>query len=274
MSGRTAPVTRRIGRGLSPAPSRSVPRLEDAVLRFFTAWLGIWPSAGTLRVAPSVRRLTQGSDGSVRPLLGVTSDVRFDFATALSVPPLTFPRVRNLVDDLSDSGFRDLAALRDKLPSAVGHPDLVCVEADLRWTTRPPEIRDAGTWCHPSQPALPRTKPPSDGPVLVARHRSGRRRASVQLHGHTNFAYQLVLDADGTSSLDVSAALLSQAAHSVVANGALPFVTADPQDRAMAAVHAAAGFGDRGFQLIELGTDDRPKTSCESRARRLSSLVR
>jgi hypothetical protein len=222
-----------------------------------------------------VRRITKDSDGSVRPLLGVTADIRFGFATALSVPPLTFPRVRTLIDDLSGAGFRDLATLRDTVPTAVGHPDQVWFESDLRWTTSPPVTGDAGRWCRPSQLAPPPEAAPSAGPILLSTDRRGRYRASVRLHRHTNFAYELVLDAAATTGRDVSAALLAQAARSVVANGALPFVTTDLRDPGSAAVHAAAGFEHRGWHLIELSSDDRSGTSAlrQARAGRLTSCA-
>jgi hypothetical protein len=39
------------------------------MLRFLLSWLGVWPGAGLLRVAPSARRMLPDAQGLVRPLV-------------------------------------------------------------------------------------------------------------------------------------------------------------------------------------------------------------
>lgn len=223
------------------------------MLRFLTAWLGVWPSPGRFRVAPSARRITPGWDGRVHPLLGVAADERFGHAVALSVPPLTFPAVRTLVDAHLLDGAAGRRALGAALPAAIGEPERHYLEATLRWTLQPAQLPELGTWMSSHDPRLPAWLRPFSAPVLVATDPHGRYAAGVGIKRHNRFGHELAVhtepDARGRG---LARALVAQAARQVLATGAVPIYVHDLSNAASAQVAQAAGFDDRGWRWLGL----------------------
>lgn len=237
------------------APPATSPMLGPGphMLRFLTAWLGVWPSPGRFRVAPSARRITRGWDDQVHPLLGVAADDRFGHAVALSVPPLSFGRVRELVDVHASSGLVDRQAIGSLLPAAIGLPERRYVEATLRWTTRPAQLPDIGTWRRSDDPDLPSWLLPFNGAVLVATDNAGRYAAGVGIKQHNRFGHELAVHTDPASrGRGLARALVAQAARHVLAAGAIPIYIHDLDNTASAHVAEAAGFPDRGWRWIGL----------------------
>jgi GNAT superfamily N-acetyltransferase len=223
------------------------------MLRFLTAWLGVWPSAGRLRVAPSSRRITRGWDDRVHPLLGVAADTRFGNAVALSVPPLHFGRVRELVDAHAAATPADRQTLGALLPAAIGVPERRYVEATLRWTTQPAPLPEVGAWRRSDDPQLPSWLLPFNGTVLVATDHAGRYAAGVGIKKHNRFGHELAVHTDPDSrGGGLARALVAQAARHVLAAGAIPIYIHDLDNTGSAHVAEAAGFPERGWRWIGL----------------------
>lgn len=229
------------------------------MLRFLTSWLGVWPSPGRLRVAPSARRMTPGWDGRVHPLLGVAADERFGHAMALSVPPLSFPTVRAVVDAHPLHGAAGRRALGDALPAAVGAPDRRYLEATLRWTLRPAQLPELGTWMPSDDPRLPAWLRPFSAPVLVATDSRGRYAAGVGIKRHNRFGHEIAVHTDPAArGRGLARALVAQAARQVLASGAVPVYVHDVDNAASARVAQAAGFDDRGWRWLGLAEQPTP----------------
>jgi GNAT superfamily N-acetyltransferase len=244
------------------APPATDPLLGPGpdMLRFLTAWLGVWPSTGRFRVAPSARRITPGWDDRVHPLLGVAADERFGHAVALSVPPLSFGRVRKLVGAHATPSAIDRQALGALLPAALGIPERRFIEATLRWTTRPTPLPDIGTWQRSDDPGLPSWLRPFNGPVLVATDRSGRYTAGVGIKQHNRFGHELAVHTDPDSrGRGLARALVAQAARHVLAKGAIAIYIHDLDNTGSARVAEAAGFPDHGWRW--LGLAEHPRTA-------------
>jgi GNAT superfamily N-acetyltransferase len=237
------------------------------MLRFLTGWLGVWPSPGRFRVAPSARRMTPGWDGRVHPLLGVAADDRFGHAVALSVPPLSFGRVRELVDAHAASSVIDRQALGELLPAAIGVPERPYVEATLRWTTQPAPLPEIGTWRRSDEPELPSWLLPFNGDVLVATDDAGRYAAGVGIKQHNRFGHELAVHTDPAfRGRGLARALVAQAARHVLTTGAIPIYIHDFDNTGSARVADAAGFPDRGWRW--LGLAEEPTSSAPAPRRR------
>jgi GNAT superfamily N-acetyltransferase len=223
------------------------------LLRFLTAWLGVWPSPGRFRVAPSARRVTRGWDNQVHPLIGVAADERFGHAVALSVPPLNFGGIREIVDAHARSILVDRQALGALLPATLGLPDRRYIEATLRWTTQPAPLPEVGTWRRSDDPGLPSWLLPFNGAVLVATDRAGRYAAGVGIKQHNRFGHEIAVETNPDSrGRGLARALVAQAARHVLAAGAIPIYIHDLDNTGSAHVAKAAGFPDRGWRWLGL----------------------
>jgi GNAT superfamily N-acetyltransferase len=253
---------------VAPPATKQMLGLEPQMLRFLTAWLGVWPSPGRFRVAPSARRITPGWDGRVHPLLGVAADDRFGHAVALSVPPLSFGRVRELVD--AHAAGTGMQALGELLPAALGVPERRYIEATLRWTTQPAQLHEIGTWRRSDDPELPSWLLPFNGAVLIATDPAGRYAAGVGIKKHNGFGHELAVHTDPDSrNRGLARALVAQAARHVLAAGAIPIYIHDLDNTGSARVAEAAGFPERGWRWLGLAEEPiRPARPAVPRRRR------
>lgn len=207
-----------------------------ALLRFMTAWLGVWPMPHRLRVAPSARRLATSASGDAEQFAGIRCDARFGSATVLSVAPLRFPAVRLLVEQHSpDQLLADLSQLLSKFPDALDRPSMTVVETDLRWTVSPTALPDLGSW---------------HGSRLVGVGRRGR--AEVEVRRVNRFGCELVMDVDDGIDWCLSASLLARAARHVLSQGAVPVLRRDLDRPVVAAIADVAGFHDQGWHALSL----------------------
>ena len=222
---------------LVPAAAAGVVEAPPAeVLRFVTAWLGVWPMPHRLRVAPSARRLAPSRTGDAEQLAGIRCDARFGGAMVLSVTPLRFPAMRQLVEQLSvDHLLTDRDALMDAIPSALERPTMAVVDTPVRWTVAPTELPVVGTW---------------RGSRLLGV--GPRRRAQVDVRRINRFGHELVLHVDDGTDWCLSAALLAQAARRVISDGAVPVLRRDLDRPAVAAIATVAGFHDAGWRAVSL----------------------
>ena len=209
-----------------------------ALLRFITAWLGVWPMPHRLRVAPSARRLATSGSGHAEQFAGIRCDDRFGGATVLSVTPLRFPAVRRLVEQHSPAQLLgDLGHLLSSLPEALDRPSMTVVETDLRWTVSPTALPRLGSW---------------HGSRLVGAGRRGR--AEVEVRRVNRFGCELVMDVDDASDWCLSASLLARAARHVLSQGAVPLLLRDLGRPAVAAIADVAGFHDQGWHALSLAS--------------------
>jgi hypothetical protein len=97
--------------------------LPPGLMRMLIAWLGMWPAPGVLRVAPSARRVVPGWDGQQHPLVGVIPGPVHGHGVALSVPPLRYLEVRQLMHAVASDGvLRDRGEFGRRLPAASACP--------------------------------------------------------------------------------------------------------------------------------------------------------
>jgi GNAT superfamily N-acetyltransferase len=224
----------------------SVP--SDAALdRFLTAWLGAWPPPGdgSLAVVASDRRLKPGWDGRVQPLLGVLAPA----GGVLSVPPDFADAVSALAATRSpDELLTDLPLLA----ASVGVPDGHVINGVFRWTSRPAVLPDAGVWLDAEDPAVPEWLKPFGGEVLVALE-EGRYAAGVGLKRHDPSGVELAVGTEpGARGRGLARRLVSQAAQSVVAQGAVVTYLHAADNVPSGRVADAAGMPDRGWRILAL----------------------
>ena len=214
----------------------SVEAPPPELLRFVTAWLGVWPMPHRLRIAPSVRRLATSASGDAEQLAGIRCDARFGGAAVLSVTPLRFPVTRQLVEQLSpDRLLTDLDELLDAIPAALERPSMTVVDTGLRWSVSPTALPVAGSW---------------RGSRLVGDGRG--RRAQVGVRRINRFGHELLMDVDDGADWCLSAALLAQAARRVISDGAVPVLRRELDRPAVAAIASVAGFHDTGWRALSL----------------------
>lgn len=233
---------------------QSATLLNDGELRMLTAWLGAWPAAGMFRVVPSARRIVAGWDGQPQPLVGVAAGADLAHAVVLSVPPLRFRGVAQLVEDLASR--QELASRRElglQLPAALGLPQRRYTEAVLRWTTAPTPMPYIGFWQRPQDPSLPDWLQRFGSTVLVTRDRRGRYLAGVGIKRHNRFAHEIAVGtAPRARGKGLARGLVAQAAQRILNDGAIPLYIHDDDNVASVRVADAAGFSDRGWRWLGL----------------------
>ena len=208
--------------------------------RHLAAWVGQWPPTGALTVVPS--RGEPGWDGRVSSVLGVTGPD----GTVLSVPAAALEEARRLA---ADGG---LAALADQLGPLVGRPDARLHAGVFRWSNRPADLADGGVWLPGDDPRVPDWLHPFGGEVLVALV-DGSYAAGVGIKRHDHFGHELAVGTDEPfRGRGLARRLVAQAARRVVAGGAVPTYLHDPRNLASGRVADAAGFPDRGWQVLAL----------------------
>jgi GNAT superfamily N-acetyltransferase len=206
------------------------------------SWLGRWPPPGPgLHVVGSAQRSRPGWDGRVRGVVGVmTPD-----GGILSVPPESEAAVRAL-------GVEPDALIRG-VPAALSRPGAVLGRGAFRWSEEPADLADAGEWVARSDPRVPEWLRPFNGDVLVAWDEDGSYAAGVGRKQHDAHGHELSVGTDEhLRGRGLARRLVAQAARRVIADGAVPTYLHAFDNTASARVADAAGFPDRGWQVLEL----------------------
>ena len=206
------------------------------------SWLGRWPPPGPgLHVAGSVQRSRPGWDGHVHGVVGVmTPD-----GGILSVPLEAEAAVSAL-------GVEPDALIRS-VPAALGRPGAVLGRGAFRWSEEPARLADAGEWIARSDPRVPEWLHPFNGDVLVAWDEDGSYAGGVGRKQHDAHGHELSVGTDERMrGRGLARRLVAQAARRVIADGAVPTYLHAFDNTASARVADAAGFPDRGWQVLEL----------------------
>jgi GNAT superfamily N-acetyltransferase len=215
-------------------------RIDDRLESFLRDWLGQWPPARPLSIVGYGDRTRPGWDGAVRDVIGVATPT----AGVVSVPPSASSSIEAA---LAGAVWSDLAAL---LPQAVGRPEAYAYIGTFRWCTEPSDLAEAGTWLPVEDPRLPEWLRPFGGEALVALV-DGRYASGVGLKRHTPNGVELAVGTDPAHrGRGLAARLCAQAARTLLAAGTVPTYLHDPANLASARTGAAAGFLDRGWQVL------------------------
>lgn len=209
----------------------------DAHLR---SWLGTWPPTEPVTVVGSTRRTAPGWDGRVRPFVGVASPL----GTVLSVPPDRVEAVKALGSERE--------AIERGLAEALGREDWQFHEGVMRWSEAPADTDAPGVWVPTDHPDVPGWLRPFNGEVLVG-YEDGQVAAGVGRKQHDRFGHELaVVTEEGFRGRGWARRLVAQAAHRVLADGAVPTYLHPQHNIASARTAEAAGFCDRGWRILGL----------------------
>jgi GNAT superfamily N-acetyltransferase len=174
----------------------------------------------------------------VHDVIGVASPE----GAVVSVPPEHADAVRGAATSWAD--------LPKVLPAAVGRPDAIAFTGTFRWCSAAADLPEVGTWLPPTDPRLPNWLYPFNGDVLVALD-GDRYAAGVGLKRHDRYGVELAVGTDPEyRGRGLAVRLCAQAARRILAEGAVPTYLHDPANVASARTGAAAGFVDRGWQVL------------------------
>ena len=140
------------------------------------------------------------------------------------------------------------AAFLDALTRVVGERDRPVVQTVFRWCTDPTPSDDVGGWLDRADPAVPDWLHPFSGRVLVARDAGGTVVSGVGVKRHDSIGHELaVVTAEAARGRGLAAALIAQAARSILSQDALPTYLHLATNTASAHVAESAGFRDAGW---------------------------
>lgn len=215
--------------------------LPAPLVAHLDALLGGWPPTGPFDVVGSSRREEPGWDGTVCPALGITALG----GTVLSVPTGQLDRVAAVVAGGGASGvLRDLGAI-------VGRRSLRTVRFVLRFCTDPPVLPPAGSWVPAGDARCLDWMRPFAGEVLVAVDDAGAHLGGVGIKRHHGGGAELsVVVARPARGRGLGRRLVAQAAARVLDEGAIPTYLHLPDNVASARLAGAAGFLDRGWEMV------------------------
>lgn len=241
----------RVSRVAAPVPaSRSDHPVADGRLAaFLDAWLGLWPPASALQVIAWPDRDVPGWDGKTWAGLGVESPA----GTVVSLSARLFAGP----ETIDDAAIAIAAALSIPTPAqgraALGASVFSLGRAVFRWSERPAALPDIGEWRANDDPRVPDWLRVFNGDVLVAWDDDGRVAAGVGRKIHNRHGQELaVVTEPGNEGRGLARHLIAQAARRVLADGAIPLYFHAPDQIASARVAKAAGFPDRGWQVISM----------------------
>jgi GNAT superfamily N-acetyltransferase len=144
-----------------------------------------------------------------------------------------------------------LAVLMQELPTLLGGPDHRVFAGVFRWSTTPAALPDAGDWVAADDPSVPDWLRPFGGQVLIARDANGGYLAGVGIKRHDAHGHELSVGTEPAArGRGLARRLVAQATRRVVAEGRVATYLHDPANIASARVADAAGFPDRGWQVL------------------------
>lgn len=241
------------------APVQRRTRLEDALVRHWSAWLGVsaadlshlggepgGPGPAVVRVVGTATRERPGWDGQVYPVAGVV-DPAGNAVVALPV---------GAAGALRGVGFGDVDDLRGRLPALLGSPDAIAWRSVYRWAVDVPgadRLPDAGVWVPAEDPRVPEWLRPFGGEVLVA-FDGDRYLAGVGLKRHDAYGHELAVGTDEAArGRGLARRLVAQAARGLRSRGLVATYQHAADNLPSARVADAAGFPDRGWTALGLG---------------------
>jgi GNAT superfamily N-acetyltransferase len=215
-------------------PAYDVP---DLLREHLLSWAGAWPPARPVRVVANRRRDLPGWDGRRSPVAGVVTDRD---EAVVGLPPEVAAEVPDGIE---------LDVLLAALPGLLRLPGRAGRGA-FRWSTSPTPGPDEGVWLPADAPKVPAWLRPFGGEVLIAFDDTGCA-AGVGIKRHDRYGHELaVVTAERARGRGLARRLVAQAARRVLADGALPTYLHAPDNEASARVANAAGFPDRGWQVV------------------------
>lgn len=231
-----APQQERLPGEWSPPPIEEVRRRLDQHLR---TWLGAWPPEGECQVVGSEQRIVPGWDGAIHRVIGVASPE----GTVVSVPP-------DLAESLEAGGHCGYEAVSE-LGMMLGVPTGDLPRGVFRWSEAPVDLPDAGIWLQADDPRLPPWLVPFNGGVLAALDEDDRYMAGVGIKRHDDVGWEIAVGTDPAyRGRGLARQLVTQAARRVLDEGAVPTYLHAPDNIGSARVAEAAGFPDRGWQIL------------------------
>jgi len=209
------------------------------LVRHLESWLGTWPidAEGSVVVVGSSKRDQPGWDGSIRPVVGVSTPRM----TVLSVPPRHVAAVEALGDE-----FDRVAA---GLPAAIGRPGERFFTGVMRWSDDPVPAEPRGVWLPTDDPRVLPWLRPFNGEVLVGfdgdEVTAGVGRKIHDAHGHE----LAVVTEPPFRGRGWAVSLVCQAARRVLDDGAIPTYMHGAGNVGSARTADKAGFPDRGWRI-------------------------
>jgi len=233
---------------MTPSASRAGSATPALLELHLQRRLGAWPPQAAIEVVEDQGRVSTGWDGQPHPFLGVGSSD----GLVLSVAPGKGRQVEAAVAGLPVGG----AAFLDALTHVVGERDRPVVQTVFRWCTDPAPLDDVGVWLDRDDPTVPDWLRPFSGRVLVARDAGGNVLSGVGVKRHDSIGHELaVVTTSAARGRGLAAALVAQAARSILSQDALPTYLHLATNTASAHVAERAGFEDTGW--IGLALQDR-----------------
>lgn len=210
--------------------------IPERLAHHLASWLGDWPPNGPgVTVVGSDKRTTPGWDGTVRLVAGVSTPE----ATVLSVPPGAVDAIRALGSQLE--------AVSAGIGAVLEQPDGRLFSGVFRWSENPVPDPNRGVWLPTTDPRVLPWLKPFNGDVLVG-FDGGEVAAGVGRKQHDEWGHELaVVTEPGHRGSGWATDLIAQAAHRVLADGAVPTYLHGPNNAASARTADAAGFPDRGW---------------------------
>lgn len=221
---------------------RPDPDLARRLGAFLAGWLGTWPPTTRLDVASSPARSEPGWDGVIRPVIGVATPS----GAVVSVPASLLEEARQLAA-LGEQAF----AFR--IGALVGLESAQLVRAVFRYSEHRSDLPDAGMWTPRDDPRVPEWLKPFNDEVLVAFADDGSYAAGVGLKKHNVLGVELAVGTEPRQrNKGLAKRLVAQAARAVIDGGAVAIYLHAPSNLPSAAVAEAAGFPDRGWEVLGL----------------------
>jgi GNAT superfamily N-acetyltransferase len=214
-------------------------QVSERLDRHLVEWLGAWPPTHSeVTVVGSRRRLLPGWDGSIRRVAGVSTPA----GAVLSVPPDSVEAVAALGSNLT--------TISEGIGEVLGTPQGHMFTGIFRWSDAPAANRDRGVWLPTTDHRLPVWLRPFNGDVLVG-FDGEEVAAGVGRKIHNEWGHEVaVVTEEGHRGRGWAADLVAQAAHRILADGAVPIYLHSPDNEASARTADAAGFPDRGWRIL------------------------
>ncbi len=195
------------------------------------------------------RRARPGWDGEVHPFVGVACPE----GAVLSLPPVAARGASELIRRATGGVESVLDAVGEHLPALVWQAGARCGRGCFRWTGDPAGLEDVGEWVERHDPRVPDWLRPFNGEVLVAWDEQGLYAAGVGRKMHNRWGHELaVATEEPMQGRGLAKRLVAQAARRVLSDGAVPTYLHSYSNLASARAAEAAGFPDRGWQVLGL----------------------